>query len=117
MSLPTTTTDAKTADVTELGWDIDFQDDSGEKPWNELDAKGKVIRVVILLAKVAAIVGGLYMFIWCAHSVMPDEMRRMQTASCELVTRSCRLSDSVLARTVCSPSSLTGSASLLDARP
>ena len=51
-------------EVEEDGWEVDFQDSTGEKQWGELDTVGRCVRILILTCKIAAILGGLYMFIW-----------------------------------------------------
>ena len=48
------------------GWDVDFQDKTGETPWEDLDGNGKVKRLLIIFSKITLIVGALYLFIWCA---------------------------------------------------
>jgi len=58
----------------EEGWDVEFKDTSGEKPWGELDAKGRCVRVALFSAKITAIIGGLYLFI-CCLSFLADGFR------------------------------------------
>ena len=64
-----------------MGWDVDFEDASGELPWSQLDGMGKVKRVSAILAKITVIVGALYLFIWYAQPRVTFPM--LHVSSCK----------------------------------
>lgn len=67
-----TTEVASSSDNSE--WNVKFEDDTGEKPFMELDGAGKMIRIATYLLKLGVILGALYVFVGCL-SFLADAFR------------------------------------------